>query len=45
MIKDGHAVIGVVYTGVSLLAGLAAVWLGIGAAGVLPRGAGARAEA
>ena len=45
LIKDGHAAIGVVYTGVSLVAGLAAVWLGIGTAGVLPRGAAPRAEA
>jgi CrcB protein len=45
LIKDGHATIGVVYTGVSLLAGLAAVWLGIGAAGVFARVAGARARA
>jgi CrcB protein len=45
LIKDGHAAIGVVYMGASLLAGLGAVWLGIGAASVLPRGAGARAEA
>jgi CrcB protein len=44
LIKDGRAVIGIVYTGVSLLAGLVAVWLGISAAGVLPRGAGTRAE-
>jgi len=29
LIKDGHAVIGIVYTVVSLLAGFAAVWLGI----------------
>ena len=32
LIKDGHAVIGIVYTVVSLLAGCAAVWLGISAA-------------
>jgi fluoride exporter len=32
LIKDGHAVIGIVYTVVSLLAGFAAVWLGISAA-------------
>ncbi len=39
LIKDGHAVIGIVYTGASLLAGLVAVWLGISAARVLPRAA------
>ena len=32
LIKDGHAVTGIVYTVVSLLAGFAAVWLGISAA-------------
>ncbi len=37
LIKDGHAAIGIVYTGVSLLAGLLAVWLGISAASLFPR--------
>ena len=37
LIKDGHAAIGIVYTGVSLLAGLIAVWLGILAASVFSR--------
>ncbi len=37
LIKDGHAVIGIVYTGASLLTGFLAVWLGISAASVLPR--------
>ena len=45
LIKDGHAVIGIVYTGVSLLAGLAAVWLGISSARALPGAASARAKA
>jgi CrcB protein len=45
LIKDGHAAIGILYTGASLLAGLLAVWLGIGAAGVLPRGARTGTEA
>ena len=39
LIKDGHATIGIVYTGASLLAGLVAVWLGISATRVFPRAA------
>jgi CrcB protein len=44
LIKDGHAVIGIVYTVVSLLAGFVAVWLGISAVRVLPGAASARAK-
>jgi CrcB protein len=38
LIKDGHAVIGIVYTGASLLVGLVAVWLGMSATRLFPRG-------
>jgi CrcB protein len=37
LIKGGHAAIGVVYTGASLLAGLIALWLGMSAATVFAR--------
>jgi len=37
LIKDGHAVVGIVYTGASVLVGLVAVWLGISAARLFPR--------
>lgn len=36
LVKDGHAATGLAYTGLSLLAGFAAVWAGIGIARAMP---------